>query len=107
MAFANDGLAFKNSVEDVMLLARAKWAPVPEIWREKYPDPMNNGILQTPVPAGQHGHWNELSQMRTRLVLEGPRLSTIDTAKIDSTLQLAPSVADRLQWERPAGCKGK
>jgi hypothetical protein len=107
MAFANDGVGFKNSVEDKLLLARAKWAEIPEALREKYPDPILNGKLQVPVPAGQHGHWNEIPQMRTRLVLEGPRLGQIDPARIQSMLELVPTVADAQKWERPSGCKAK
>ena len=107
MAFANDGVGFKNSMEDKLLLARAKWAEIPEALREKYPDPILNGKLQVPVPAGQHGHWNEIPQMRTRLVLEGPRLGQIDPARIQSMLELVPTVADAQKWERPSGCKAK
>jgi hypothetical protein len=104
MAFANDGVAFKNSVEDVLLLARAQWATIPEELRAKYPDPIVNGTLAQPVPAGQHGHWNELPQMRTRLVLEGPRLSKLDPLAIEKTLQLVPAVADQLGLQRPESC---
>ena len=104
MAFANDGVAFKDSVEDTMLLARAKWAMVPDALKAKYPDPMQNGKLAVPVPAGQHGHWNEIPQMRTRLVLEGPRLSKVDPQSIEKTLQLVPAVSDALGWQRPSSC---
>ena len=104
MAFANDGIAFKNSVEDKYLLARAKWAVIPEALRTKYPDPMSNGNLMIPVPAGQHGHWNDLTQMRTRLILEGPRLSRLDPQSIDKALRLVPAIADAQGWPRPAGC---
>jgi predicted AlkP superfamily pyrophosphatase or phosphodiesterase len=104
MAFAHDGVAFKNSVEDTLLLARAKWAVIPEALRAKYPDPMLNGSLVVPVPAGQHGHWNELPQMRTRLILEGPRLSKVDPNAIEKTLQLVPAVADQLGLQRPESC---
>lgn len=104
MAFANDGVAFKNSVEDKILLARAKWAPIPESLRSKYPEPLNNGKLLTPIPAGQHGHWNEIAEMRTRVVLEGRRLAKFDAQSIDRTLQLLPAVADTLGLPRPASC---
>lgn len=105
MAFANDGVGFKNSVEDKVLLARAKWAEIPESLRAKYPDPVNNGVLVVPVPAGQHGHWNELPEMRTKLVLEGPTLSRIDPTTIERTLGLVPAVADALHFQRPPGCR--
>ena len=104
MAFANEGVAFKNSVEDVLLLARANWAVIPETLRGKYPEPMVNGSLALPVPAGQHGHWNDLTLMRTRLVLEGPRLSKLDPLAIEKTLQLVPAVADQLGLQRPESC---
>ena len=104
MAFANDGVGFKNSVEDKFLLARAKWASVAETLRSKYPDPVNNGSLVTPVPAGQHGHWNDLSQMRTKLILEGPRVSNIPSNSLEKSLQLVPAVADALGFPRPASC---
>ncbi len=104
MAFANEGVGFKNSVEDKVLLARAKWAPIPETIRAKYPDPVNNGILVTPIPAGQHGHWNELPQMRTKLVLEGPRVSNIPPNAVEKSLQIVPAVADALGFPRPASC---
>lgn len=104
MAFANDGIGFKNSVEDRLLLARARWAKIPEKLQSKYPDTMNNGNLVVPVPAGQHGHFNGLPQMRTRLVLEGPRVGKIPLASIEKTLQLVPAVADAEGWQRPAGC---
>lgn len=104
MAFANDGVGFKNSVENVTLLARAKWAPIPASLSSKYPDPVNNGKLVTPTPAGQHGHWNENSQMRTLPVLEGPRVSKIDPQSVEKTLQLVPTVADALGLPRPASC---
>lgn len=105
MAFANDGIGFKNSIEDKFLLARANWAVVPENLRAKYPDPTNNGVLVTPTPAGQHGHWNDIQQMRTKLVLEGPRLSKIDPQLIEKSLQLVPVVADSLGLPRPASCE--
>jgi hypothetical protein len=104
MAFANDGFGFKNSVEDRLLLARARWAKIPDRLKAKYPDPMNNGVLTVPVPAGQHGHFNGLPQMRTKLVLEGPRVGKISPASIEKTLQLVPAIADAEGWPRPAGC---
>ena len=105
MAFANGGVAFKNSVENKELLARANWSPIPEALRAKYPDPMNNGALVIPAPAGQHGHWNELPEMRTKLVLEGPVLGGIDPKTVERTLGLLPVVADAMHWQRPSGCK--
>jgi hypothetical protein len=104
MAFAGEGVAFKNSVEDKFLLARAKWSPIPQPLQAKYPEPLNNGVLATPVPSGQHGHWNELSQMRTKLVLEGPKVSKIPAHAVEKTLQLLPAVADAVGWPRPASC---
>jgi hypothetical protein len=104
MAFANDGVAFNKSVEDRLLLARAKWAVIPEQLRVKYPDPIINGELAVPIPAGQHGHWNDIPQMRTRLVLEGPRLSKLNPRPIEKTLQLVPAVADSLGLPRPESC---
>jgi predicted AlkP superfamily pyrophosphatase or phosphodiesterase len=105
MAFANDGVGFKNSMEDKLLLARANWALIPEALRVKYPDPMNNGALVVPVPAGQHGHWNMIAPMRTRLVLEGPHLGILDPQTVEKTLGLVPAVADALHLQRPEGCK--
>ena len=105
MAFANGGVAFKNSVENKELLARANWSPIPEALRAKYPDPTNNGALVIPVPAGQHGHWNQLPEMRTKLVLEGPVLGGIDPKTVERTLGLLPVVADAMHWQRPSGCK--
>jgi hypothetical protein len=100
-AFAQDGVAFKNSVEDRILLARAPWASIPEHLRAKYPDPMNNGQLMTPIPAGQHGHWNELPLMGTSLILEGPRVTGVN---VDRSLELVPALADALGWPRPEAC---
>lgn len=103
-AFANDGIGLKNSVEDKLLLAKATWAKIPEKLKEKYPETVNNGVADRPVPAGQHGHYNALPQMRTRLVMTGPRLSKVPLAKLDRTLQLVPAVADAEGWPRPKGC---
>ena len=105
MAFANDGIGLKNSVEDRFLLARATWAVIPDSLKGKYPDPVHNGILDRPVPAGQHGHYNGLPQMRTRLVLQGPRLSKVPLRKLERSLQLVPTVADAEGWPRPKGCQ--
>ena len=105
MGFANDGIGFKNSVEDRLLLARAPWATIPEELKPKYADVVNHGVIERPVPAGQHGHYNGLPQMRTRLILEGPRLSKIKLSNIDKTLQLVPAIADAEGWPRPDGCK--
>lgn len=104
MAFANDGIGFKNSVEDRLLLAKASWATIPDRLQSKYPEAVNNGIADRPVPAGQHGHYNGLAQMRTRLVMEGPRFSKIPLTKLERTLQLVPAVADAEGWPRPKGC---
>lgn len=104
MAFANDGIGFKNSVEDKLLLSKATWAVIPEQLKQKYPETFNNGVPDRPIPAGQHGHYNGLPQMRTRLVMEGPRISKIPLAKLDRTLQLVPAVADAEGWPRPKGC---
>ena len=104
MAFANDGIGFKNSIEDTLLLSRATWATIPDKLKAKYPDPENNGLLDRPVPAGQHGHYNGLPQMRTRLVMEGPRLSKVPLGKVERSLQLVPTVADAEGWPRPKGC---
>lgn len=104
MAFANDGIGLKNSVEDRLLLARAPWASIPDHLKVKYSDSVNNGALDRPVPAGQHGHYNGLPQMRTRLVLSGPRLSTVPLSRVERSLQLVPVVADAEGWPRPKGC---
>jgi hypothetical protein len=104
MAFANDGIGFKNSVEDRLLLARAPWASIPDNLKGKYPEPLNNGAVDRPVPAGQHGHYNSLPQMRTRLVMSGPRLSKVPLSKVERSLQLVPVVADAEGWPRPKGC---
>ncbi len=105
MAFANDGIGFKNSVEDKLLLAKATWANIPAKLKEKYPETVNNGVPDRPVPAGQHGHYNGLPQMRTRLVMTGPRLSKVPLSKLDRTLQLVPAVADAEGWPRPKSCQ--
>lgn len=104
MAFANDGIGFKNSVEDRLLLARAPWASIPDHLKVKYSDAVNNGTVDRPVPAGQHGHYNGLPQMRTRLVMSGPRLSKVPLSKVERSLQLVPVVADAEGWPRPKGC---
>lgn len=104
MAFANDGIGFKNSVEDRLLLSRAVWAKVPDGLKSRYPDPVNNGVLDRPVPAGQNGHYNGLPQMRTRLVLQGPRVSKVPLGKLERSLQLVPTVADAEGWPRPKSC---
>jgi predicted AlkP superfamily pyrophosphatase or phosphodiesterase len=104
MAFANDGIGLKNSVEDRFLLSKATWATIPKALASKYPSTFNSSVLDRPVPAGQHGHYNGLAQMRTRLVMMGPRLSKIPLSKVDRTLRLVPNVADAEGWPRPSGC---
>ena len=104
MAFADDGIGFQESVDGALLFSRrASFTMTPEM-AAKYPDRLNQGKLIQPVPAGAHGHDSSLAAMRTKLVFVGPKLDAVDMTKVERSLQVVPTVADQLGWQRPASC---
>jgi predicted AlkP superfamily pyrophosphatase or phosphodiesterase len=105
MAFAHDGIAIQDKIDPNLLIARRATFMVPEELREKYPDPMNSGILIQPTPLGAHGHDSTLPSMRTHLFAVGPDLDTLDLSDIKTNLHVVPAIADALGWPRPESCR--
>jgi predicted AlkP superfamily pyrophosphatase or phosphodiesterase len=104
MAFANEGIALTDKIDQGVLVARRASFIVPEKLRDKYPDPMNSGVLVQPRPFGAHGHDSVLASMKTALTLIGPKLQKINMGEIRDSTDVVPAVADALGWARPASC---
>lgn len=104
MAFADPGLSVSTSIEPKFLISRRASFVIPDVLKEKFPDPINNGKLVTPL-SGAHGHYNESLAMRTSLIMYGPDFSRINPANVNMNIDVVPVVADVLRVNRPSGCQ--
>lgn len=105
MAFADEGISIVDRMEDRFLVARRETFAIPENLQDKYPDPVNSGVLVQPSPLGAHGHDSSLTSMHTHLTLSGPLLGGVDLSKIRTSVQVVPAVSAALGWEAPSSCR--
>ncbi len=105
MAFADEGISIVDRMDDRLLVSRRDSFVIPEEFRTKYPDPINNGVLVQPSPLGAHGHDSTLASMHTHLTLTGPKLDVLDLSKIQTNIQVVPAVSAAMGWIAPSSCR--
>ncbi|MFW7377287.1 MAG: alkaline phosphatase family protein [Oligoflexus sp.] len=104
IAFSEPGISLKTSFEDRLLLARRQSFRLSITNDELFPDPTESGTLVEPKPYGSHGYFSKSDEMRSSLLLHGPKLSQLPASSVKSNIRLVPAVADALQLPRPSGC---
>jgi hypothetical protein len=88
IAFAEENIAIKDSVEDKLILSD-----------------LSNIQLPPPSPRGQHGHNSDNDSMRTFLTMWGPDLDRAPAQQIIFNTEIVPLVARTLNWPIPSQCK--
>lgn len=104
MGFASEGVSLKYSVEKDFLLTRRQQFNIPIKFQAKYPDKFNGKTLLQPSIMGVHGNFSALNDMKTALLMFGPKLNRVDAKKISMNTEVVPAVADGLNLPRPKGC---
>jgi predicted AlkP superfamily pyrophosphatase or phosphodiesterase len=98
-AFAEEGIAVQDRLENPYLVSRRESFMIPEALKAKYPDPMNSGSLMQPTPLGAHGHDSTLDSMKTHFFATGRDLRDLARDSLPKyNLEVVPFVAKNLGW---------